>query len=415
VRTRTAATAAQAGWPAAAVLVTAGLAALSALGAAPPALAAQARPGHFPAARAASPAFTNPGATSPSLSLSVNPGGEPEVASVGKNGSLWFTRKAGEAWHRTKVAGNGTAASGPSLVAEPGGRAIIAVEGPSHSLQYFSLSAGHWHRSQIAGKGTAYSAPSLSLGPNGPGIAVQGPGRSLLYIGFRNGRWTRHVVNGRGTTYSAPSLVIRGTSQAVTGHPMGEADIAAENAMHSLSYYTSVSHAHWLNDLIGGPNTTYSAPSLVVLGGAVTFEGTPVLFVQGAHHSLLAYSVKGNGVAGSVEVEGNNWCFSAPSLAQGNGATPFPVAFIGPSRSLFVVFEDNPATHSWQNDPVASANTTYSAPALFVRNTSPAGELDVVAQGSGDSMMYYHAPMPPSGAPSFTGQTIAGPGTTFGG
>lgn len=373
------------------------------------------------AAPAPHPIFSNYGDGAPSLSLSVSPGGEPEVASVGLDGSLWFTCHVGTKWHRTKVAGAGTAFSGPSLVAGPSGVAFMAVEGASHTLQYYFLRSGLWHHVQVAGKDTAYSAPSLAEGPSGLGIAIAGPGNSLRYYHrLVSGKWLMRVINGAGTTFSAPSLVIRSSSQARTGDPAGEVDIAVENGNHTLSYYNSLANGNFQNDVIGGLNSTYSAPSLIVIASAGRTSrvvGVPVIMVEGASHTLQQYQDINNWQLSNPPPEGRNWVYSAPSLLQGGGSIELPVAFQGASHSLAITFLHVVSRSVFrQNDPVAFAFTTYSAPAMFYRTASPAGELDIAVQGSGNTLRYYHAPAPASGlAPNFTGMTIAGPGTTAGG
>src|ERR1022692_91641 len=107
-------------------------------GSAPAAVAAPAS-ARSRAAAAARPAFSNPGDTSPPLSLSVTSSGQAEAAAVGKGGSLWFYDHAKGSWHRSRLGGAGTAFSGPSLTAGSGGHAYLAVEGPGHSLLYYAL------------------------------------------------------------------------------------------------------------------------------------------------------------------------------------------------------------------------------------------------------------------------------------
>ena len=79
------------------------------------------------------PAAANPGAASPSLSLAVSSGGDPEVAAVGSRGSLWYYTEVKGKWRATKLAGKDTAYSGPSLISGPGSNAAVAVEGPTTS------------------------------------------------------------------------------------------------------------------------------------------------------------------------------------------------------------------------------------------------------------------------------------------
>ncbi len=357
----------------------------------------------------------NPGDASPSLSLSVSPGGQPEIASIGKNGSLWFTIKSGGKWHRTQLAKAGAVTSGPSLIAENSGSAILAVDGPSHSLEFYYLVAGKWHHTQVAGKNTTYSAPSLGEGPNEPGIAAEGPSHSLRYYALKSGKWHGVTINGKNTAFSAPSLVIRQSTNATPTDHAGEVDIAVENDSHSLSYYNSLPGGHWQNDVIGTINTTYSAPSLVILSsvGRAADIGVPLVAAEGPKHSLVYYV--GRGTWESELREGNNWVYSAPSFVQGGANTNLAVAFQGSSHSLFLTFL-NVAARAWQNDLVVKAFSAYSAPALIFRNSNPVAELDVAVQGPSNQLTYFSAPPPPStDAPTFTGFTVAGKGTTFGG
>ncbi len=362
------------------------------------------------ASAAAVQATTAPGAFEPSLSLSVSPAGEPEVASIGPGGSLWFTYEQGGAWHHAKVAGPGSAQSGPSLFAGSG-LTDIAVEGANHTLQFYVRTASRWRRVQIAGRDSTYSAPSLAEGPKGPGIAAMGPDHSLRYYALVSGHWRTHVVNGRGTTYSAPSLVIRSALQAATDHPAGEIDIVAQNAHHALSYYNSLPVGNWQNDVIGGVDSAYSAPSLIVTTDRIN-PGEPVISVQGAHRTLWGYAYDSGWI--SQERESSNWTYSAPWLTEGDPeGTSYPMAFAGSSDSLAITFYNGGTRSGWQNDPVAGAFTTYSAPVIVM---TAAGGFDMAVQGKGNSLRYYQAAMPASGlAPNFSGKTIAGHGTTFGG
>jgi hypothetical protein len=366
-----------------------------------------------PAARQAGP---NPGDASPSLSLSVSPAGQPEIASVGKNGSLWFSTKSAGKWHRTQVAKQGSVADGPSLIAENAGSAILAVQGPSHSLQYYYLVAGQWHHVQVAGKNTTYSTPSLGQGPDEPGIAVVGPSHSLVYYALKNGKWHGTAVNGKNTAYSAPSLVIRQASQAISGDPAGEVDIAVEGASNSLSYYRSLPGGHFQNDVIGIANSTYSAPSLIVLASlsrSLVF-GVALIMVEGSRHSLMEYVDDGSWK--SALREGNGWDYSAPSLVQGDTTTEFATAFEGASRGLVMTYY-SVDERSWVNDVAGVINSVYSPPSLFVRTTStPAGQLNIAVQGPSNRLRYYSAPLPAAGlGPNFFSINVAGTGTTYGG
>ena len=368
--------------------------------------------GTTPAAKAANP---NPGDADPSLAFSVSTAGKPEIATTGKNGSLWFAAQSKGSWKRTQVAGAGSTGSGPSLIAEAGGAAILAIEGPAHALEYYTLAGGHWHHTQIAGKNTAYSAPSLALGPSGPAIAVEGPRHDLTYYTLKTGHWHVKTINGAGTTYSAPSLVIRQASQATANDPAGEADLAVQNASHSLSYYHSNPSGSWTNDVIGSQGTTYSAPSLIVSAptSRTSQGGIPVIMVEGAKHTLLEYQDGTSWLSG--ERESADWDYSAPSLVLGTPATELAVSYEGQDHGLVLTYF-NVADRFWQNDVVTVIDNAYSAPVLVVRAGHPTGELDIADQGPSNELRYYSAPVPGSNSvPSFTGHTVAGKGTTFGG
>ena len=141
-------------------------------------------------AQAAGPAIpaanSNPGDAGPSLALSVNPGGKPEIATIGKNGSLWFAAQSQASWKRTQVGGAGSAGSGPSLIAEAGGAAIMAVEGPAHALEYYPLAgaAGRSLARQDHQRPRHHllrpAAPAGGRLPSRPSPGVAWPARALL-------------------------------------------------------------------------------------------------------------------------------------------------------------------------------------------------------------------------------------------
>ena len=67
----------------------------------------------------------------------------------------------------------------------------------------------------------------------------------------------------------------------------------------------------------------------------------------------------------------------------------------------------------------ATAVITIMAPSALAGpdQANPPAENDLIFQGAGHTLWYYHAPNPVSAsqAPAFTGSKIAGPGTTYGG
>ena len=363
-----------------------------------------------PAGRAA-PSLANPGAASPSLSIKVSGGGDPEVAAVGAHGSLQYYTQVKGKGTRKQLAGKNMAFSGPTLVNGPASDAAVAVEGPRHSLLVYVKNSAKWTKLKAADANSAYSAPSFVVGASGAVIAVLGKNHSLWYYWLDPiaCRWRKHEILGKGRAYSAPSLFVR---------PSGQADIAVEGADHTLSYLSATNPLHWTNDVIGPIGSAYSAPSMVVFKGAFN-AGTAFITVEGPHHELIAFD-NGRGWASRL-LESSGWCYSAPSLEQNVAdlTRPVEIAFQGSSHSVTLLFYNaGTTTPGWQNDVILNASGAVgSAPALFDRSAKPAGEADLVFQGTGGTLWYYSGPKPVTKglAPSFTGLKIGGAGSTFGG
>ena len=368
--------------------------------------------------QAARPALANPGDVAPSLSLSVTASGQPEAATVGNGGSLWFYHQVSGHWSRTRIGGTAAVASGPSLTIGSGGAVSIAVQGPGHTLQYYFRTNGHWRHTQAGGRNTTYAAPSVAIGPHGPGIAAQGRNHTLWYYALSNGHWHDAEINGPGTAYSAPSMVIRSSTQADPANPAGQVDIAVQNGSHTLSYYNSLPSGHWQNDVIGTLNSTYSAPSLLVFHGDISRSrdvGVAYVVAQGPNHSLMTYADASGWTR--TTILGSGWVYSAPSLTQGSAARPIGIAYRGPSSSVAFIYLSR-SGRGWVNDVISAAvGQVSSAPSLFLRFTNPPAENDLIFQGTDHTLWYYHAPNPVSAsqAPAFTGSKIAGLGTTYGG
>jgi hypothetical protein len=338
------------------------------------------------------------------------------AAIIGKRNSLWYFSGNGSSWHRTEVAPADSAFGGPSLFIPAAPEAEIAVQGDSHSLVLYYQRRGRWHHTQIAGQRHAYSAPSLYVGPSGPGIAVQCPRNTLWYYWSVKGHWQKNEVASGGTDYSAPSLVIRSASQSEGSDHAGQADIAVQGAAHTLTFYRSQASGHWKVTPIAGPNRAYSAPSLIVGYGALA--GQADITVQGSGHSVLLHvDVVGSRPGLPMRLDVGD-VFSAPSMTQNGEDTPgqFEMAFQGlAQRSVTFLFYAPAGAGSFVNDVISGANGQVdSAPSLFARSV-PTGEYDLIFQGSNNTLFYYHAPRPASGAPAFAGSKIGGSGTTFGG
>ncbi len=356
----------------------------------------------------AAQSLSNPGATSPSLAIKVSAAGDPEVAAIGAHGSLQYYTQVKGKWTRKQLAGKNTAFSGPSLISGPGGDAAVAIQGPRHSLLVYVKTGARWAKLPAAGANSDYSAPSFVLGPKSADISALGKNHSLWYFWLSGGRWHKHEILGANRAYSAPSLFVRSS---------GQADIAVEGADHTLSYLSATNPLHWTNDVVGPIGTAYSAPSLVIFSAPHTVA-SPFIVVEGTHHQLLSFT-HGRGWSSKL-LEGSGWCYSAPSLVQNVADTtrPVEIAFQGSSHSVtLLLFNAGTTTPGWQNDVITQATGSVdSAPALFDRRAKPAGEADLVFQGTGGTLWYYHGPEPAKGlAPSFTGLKIGRAGSTFGG
>jgi hypothetical protein len=121
------------------------------------------------------------------------------------------------------------------------------------------------------------------------------------------------------------------------------------------------------------------------------------------------------GIWKKISVVGSGRVFSAPSLTVGDTTRQAGMAFQGVGHSVsFYYFSSSSGT--WVNDVISSVSGNVdSAPALYFR--AGTGENDLIFQGTGNTLWYFQAPKPGAAnlAPSFTGGTIAGHGTTFGG
>jgi hypothetical protein len=362
------------------------------------------------------PQAVNGGARSPSLSLAIGRGGDPEVAAIGKHATLLYYTIVRGTWRRTQVAGAGTAQSGPSLVSLGGSNAAIAVEGPMNSLLLFTLHGGHWSRQTIAPPGSAYSAPSLASGPEGLGIAVDGPADTLWLYWFERGDWHSQEVL-IADTFSAPSLLFRGAHGSIPGDPASEADIAVEGFDHDLVYaYAIPGLTTWtVTTADSGKPLAYSAPSMVVTDGADPVHGVVIMAMEGPDHRmvLVAYANRAFQVINSAKT--NNTVYSAPSIGQNLGdlRRPIAIAYQGGGSKVddYVLF-----TSGLSKYDVVSSVHADSAPAAAA-GAPKAGTDDVIVEGAGNTLWFFDGARPASktGVPRFIGTEIAGGGSTFGG
>jgi hypothetical protein len=295
-------------------------------------------------------------------------------------------------WHTTpEVAGKGKALSAPAIT-EVGGVINIAVEGPGHSLILYLTVKGtfHWESVEIPGP-VAYSAPSATTMLVDRSylehIAVEGPGHTLNMYVF-NGRHEiySHIVGGPGTTFSAPSIGVLGGATDV---------IAAQGPANSLDVYTGFPELPgpggppWARGIAARQGTTFSAPSVTVPGGYVTIS------VQGPDHSLRLYWSDLGGQSWGVDyVASAGTTYSAPSIAQNgnwfNPPTPstnwIGVTATGPRGSLRFYWARN-QTGPWTPESVAGSRTVYTPPAILPEGTRAA----ITAIGPGGRLASYQA------------------------
>jgi eukaryotic-like serine/threonine-protein kinase len=245
----------------------------------------------------------------------------------------------------------------------------------------------------------APGADELSAGAGLTVIAAEGPQDSLdLYYTNPSGSWQMQVINGPDSTYSTPTVSVSPAG------PGGETDIAAEGPGNSLLYYSGQPGRAFKSVTVAGSGSTYSAPAMFVR--AADPAGEADIAAEGPGNSLFYYFAKPGSPFESLTVAGAGSTYSAPAMfvRAADPAGEADIAAEGPGNSLLYYFAEPGSPFS--ADTVAGAGTTYSAPAIFVRAT---GEADIAAEGPGDSLRYY-TNMP--GA-SFNSYTVAGAGSAY--
>src|SRR5580700_6162414 len=108
---------------------------------------------------------------------------------------------------------------------------------------------------QAAASTGPFTGPSVIVSGNDTDIAVQGPNESLVLYSAVDGTstWTPEMVAGPGTTYSAPSMILNGSI-----------DIAVQGPNDSLTFYWAFNGSStWHAETVAAPGTTYSAPSMI--------------------------------------------------------------------------------------------------------------------------------------------------------
>jgi uncharacterized protein YvpB len=299
-----------------------------------------------------------------STSVAISPtNGSVNVAVLGPAHSLYFYWNVAGRWYGPLgIGAPNSAFSGPAIVAESDGNFDIAVQGPDHTLFLYWDISGRWFGPLEVGRpGTTYSAPSLVVDPKKHvTVAVQGPGNSLSLFWCIDAQWSGpYGLGASNSTFSAPDLsliggaaptvqaVVQSGSAALQQYQLGtDGSWSGPNAWSgTLAAYSSAASSsaatgyqgtgNSLNVItngtstaqLGGTGTTFSAPSLGVIGPAT------YLVVQGPSHSLDSYSNNG-GWSAAVRAAAAGSAYSAPSVAvEANGHVD--VAVQGPANTLF--------------------------------------------------------------------------------
>jgi hypothetical protein len=267
----------------------------------------------------------------------------------------------------TAAAALSAAAAHPAAAAITSGLGgpVVAVEDPGNSLDMF------W---QV--NGTAYYPGQVyhtSLGSEAPAWVAAG-------VGF----W--RVADG-GSTFSAPSVVNDGQSTL----------IAAQGANHSLDFYWSpdaywwgaATVPHFTREVVAGPDTTYSAPQLIVADGRVDIVSA------GPDDTLDFYSAASGqafspGTPATV-IGGPGTTWSQPSIASdGYGLVVAALGLHGPVDVYWGTYAGKFGAADVIDPSVtgpASPFYSFSAPSV----TAFGGWVTVVYQGSTASLAMWSA------------------------
>ena len=244
---------------------------------------------------------------------------------------------------------------------------------------------------------------------------TQGPGNSPdSYWDAYGSTWSSGTVAGSGTTYSQPEAVVTQSN--------GLTQVFVQGPNNSLvTYWNWYGSSTWSSVTIAGSNTTYSAPVAIVtqtsVGGAPA--GLTQVFAEGPNNSLDSYwTVPGNTWSGGT-LAGANTTYSAPAavVTQSSGLSSSGLTQVfaqGPSNSMdsYWDFYNN----AWNSGSPAGSGTTYSQPAAVITESSvggaPAGLTQVFAQGSSNSLDNYWDSYSygwNSGSPAGSGTTYSAP------
>jgi uncharacterized protein YvpB len=159
----------------------------------------------------------------------------------------------------------------------------------------------------------------------------------------------------------------------------GSVNVAVQGPDHSLFFYWNVAGA-WYGPLgIGGPNSTFSAPSIVAEA-----NGNFDIAMEGPNNTLFMYWDTSGRWYGPLQVGGPGSTWSAPSAAvdQNKHVT---VAVVGPSNSMYMFWCVNAQWYGPYG--LGAPGSTYSAPNLSLTGGTPL--LQAIAQGASAQLQQY--------------------------
>jgi hypothetical protein len=282
--------------------------------------------------------------SAPSIAAESN--GNFDIAVEGPGNSMYFYWDTAGTWYGPlQVAATGSTFSTPALDVDTDGHLALVVEGPGNTLYHYWNISGAWYGPLgIGGAGTTFSAPSISVQLCSGDCSAQafsvGPGHDMR-------QWQRDSSG----NWSGPREW-SSDQQAFSAPSSYGAQAVFEGANHSLA--TSDSNGLALTN-IGTGGSAYSAPSLTGLG-----MGTSRVTVEGPLHTLSFWSVDSSGHwGGPVQVGGPGSTYSAPSMEEETGGGTLDLAVQGPGDSLYAYWN---LGGTWYGPlQVAGAGTTFGS------------------------------------------------------
>jgi hypothetical protein len=323
------------------------------------------------------------------------------------------------------------------------GGPVVAVQDPGNSLDMFwqvngtgyypgqvyhtdlggeapswvAAGVGFW---RVAGTGTTFSAPSVASDGQSTLIAAQGANHSLDLYWSPDAYWwgaatvphfTRELVAGPDTTYSAPQLLVAG----------GRVDIVAAGPDSTLDFYSAASGQAFSpgtpGTVIGGPGSTWSQPSITSDGYGL------VVAAAGLHGPVEVYWGTYAGKFGAADVIDPSvtgpaspfYSFSAPSVTAFGGWVTVAYQSFNDSLAMWSALAN--ATRWYSGAGHFNAGSWIEVPAPPTTGTIDSapqaawsqGYLNITARGSGGEVSYWRMD-----ANGMRFQVALKPGTSYG-